>query len=596
MAQFPPTVQNLNTIKRPRASTDLAMSMSQACERCWRRKQKCARDFPCLQCRTAATTCIRRCQGSIIDTDDGGGESYIETLKARIRFLQMREDDAANNPASVLNATPASQPEHTGTINENDRPQETHIIQNTMQEASYLSLAAMAERTDKHRTCPEGLSFLSLLNAATTFHNTNSQVSRDLSFALNEGLRSADEPFCKEDTAAAFHTYLDFLDVSYPYIARAELDQAYRNVIDAHETGTISQRLKEWPDHFVLVYLGVATGLLLSPEYIQHETRAQRLFESSQMALRHVFDCSNDFAMVVCLAALTIHSEFTQAGGSTWHLLGIAMTRCIALGMHTTKVSDLYSDDSELRKNARAFWALYLLDTHVSSALDRPYCLDDCEIMTHPPSTPGFSSLEGAWFHMVDQAQTIRATRRLDKEDVLCTFVNLQHWHECFAPQHVLNKFRGAQLHAGGLVELFKYSAVTSDLHRNMIIMKTEETFTDYLNLLEEKLVSRTGAPASLDVVQVFAIGTIMCRLQSIGQSEQQQVTYQTINILTHLSTRYNYATALRDILMQCLMNTVSVERPETNTRLHHVIEKSEFKISSQMQAIIMGQQSHDRS
>lgn len=460
-------------------------------------------------------------------------------------------------------------------------------LQNTMQEASYLSLSAMAERTDKHRSSSEGLSFLSLLNAAITFNHMYPKSSHFNSADATESFRSLDELFCKGDTAAPFQAYTKFIRISYPYIAQAELEQAFQDVLDAHKGGTISQRTDECPEHPVLVYLGVATGILLSQEHTHHETIAKELFESSQKVLCRVFDRSNDLAMVMCLTAITIYSVLTDMGGSTWHILGLAMSRCIACGMHTAKVSDPDSDDLGPRKHARAFWSLYLLDTHVSSVLDRPFCLDDSDIIMSPPSTPANLPAMDDWCHIVDQARIIRSMRRLERRDVLCDFINLQHWYESSVRRHSLDKFRNVQLYAASLVELFKCSAVTANPNCKMIVREAEKIFANYLALAEDQLVSRISMPDSLSVLQIFAIGIIMCRLQSLGQSTQQQTAYQAINILTLLSIRYSFARGLRDILMECLMTIVGAERQEPSTRLRSLVAKSEIFISGQVQAII---------
>ena len=79
----------------------------------------------------------------------------------------------------------------------------------------------------------------------------------------------------------------------------------------------------------------------------------------------HVFDHAGELSIVRCLTALTIYSMLTAFGGSTWYLLGLAMTRSISYGMHTSRPVELSSDlDGEDKTQMnRVFWTLYILDT-----------------------------------------------------------------------------------------------------------------------------------------------------------------------------------------------------------------------------------------
>lgn len=108
---------------------------------------------------------------------------------------------------------------------------------------------------------------------------------------------------------------------------------------------------------------GLATGLLVSPGYAYTEVIATKYAACAVDLLPRVFDHTSDLSTVQCLVALTIYSLYTALGGSTWHLLGLAMTRCVASGMHISRLSDLDSDNENKRNSCKAFWTLYKLDT-----------------------------------------------------------------------------------------------------------------------------------------------------------------------------------------------------------------------------------------
>jgi hypothetical protein len=334
-------------------------------------------------------------------------------------------------------------------------------------------------------------------------------------------------------------------------------------------------------EQFAIVYLGVATGVLLCPGYNRHEKVVEDLIKCSHDAIRDVLETSDELVTVQCLIALTICSLFSDRAGSTWHLLGLAMTRGIACGLHISKPSQASQPE-----HARAFWTLFLLDTHVSSALDRPFCIEDAAV-----TVPETFASEDSIYPNLDQARTLRIMRRFERGGTLSNFINLRHLHEssddCRSPEKPVD----AQAYAAGLVELFKHNVVTTAPSSKMIITETEEVFTRYLAFLEEQLMARAHAPTTLNPMQVFAIGIIMCRLHILGHIVQQRAAYHAVNILTLLSTRYSYVRGFRDVLMECLMTTVSPEQQEPNTRLHDLVGRLEIPMPSKLETMIFGKE-----
>lgn len=342
----------------------------------------------CAQCRSASTTCIRRRLGSTVDSTDFGGESYVESLKSRIHSLQAQVQEGSNelfDAERIISPTRQLQQ-----ANESDRsdsmqyfPSSNHSstnfqprndLQETMQEASYLSLSAMAERTDRQPFPTEGLSFMTLLRAATGISGSNPTRSVGSNASLSGPLAdfrqsffANNKDFKQLNVGGSFQRYMEFLRSSFPFISNNELKLFYENVISCHERDSLDQFNDDSPEQLLLTYIGIATGILLSPDYHYREALAAELSVESLKLMSRVFDHANDLAIVSCMTALTIYSLFTTFGGSTWHLLGLTMMRCISSGMHTTRVSNAQCDNEEKRKSYRIFWVLYILDTYVNS-------------------------------------------------------------------------------------------------------------------------------------------------------------------------------------------------------------------------------------
>lgn len=535
-----------------------------------------------MQCRVASKECVSRRQGSTIDPSEPSGESYVEALKARIAFLKLRIDEDIRTPES--NPEGATLTGSIATPTQRQTPREPHNdMHSTMQEASYLSLSAMAERTDKTRSVHGGLSFRLLLNADIRGRRGELHAIDNRSDSPTRSFISVDRFLCGGNTSAPYQAYLQHICTAYPYLETTRLERAYQYVTHQHSKGLVSIRESTSPDQYVIIYLSLATGILLSPGYERHQQTAEDLVETSLDAFNYVLDVGDDLAAVLCLIALTICSLFLDKVGSTWHQLGLAMTRGVACGLHTAKASQSDAQDNPT-EYARAFWALFLLDTYVSSALDRPFYLEDTAV-----TMSEHSSTEEDWQLLLIEARMVRSNRQTEEEEIVADFINLSCLHETMASRRPIETMDNATKQASAVVELCKYSITKSRPISSMIVSKIAVRFNNFLAALEDQLISRARAPTSLNGLLVFAIGVIMCRLPSIEQTAKQQTTYQAINILTLLSTRFSYARGLRDILMELMMTAVGAELHQPSARLRELIYKLDIQLPSRIEMMILG-------
>lgn len=243
---------------------------------------------------------------------------------------------------------------------------QSQSMQETMQDdVAYLSLAAMAERTDSHLLATEGLSFLTMLYAAIGVGGSDPTLPVRPNEALSGSLaelrhgRSPDVELGSVEMRESFKRYVELIGHTFPYMTSAELFDRYGHAIavsNSHASDSLAEQL-------VIAYLGMATGLLLGPHFVYKEMMATDLALKAVRLMPKVLDHARSLSAIQCLTALTIYSMYTTLGGSTWHLLGLTMTRCISAGMHTSRFSDRGSQDATQRENNRLLWALYIIDT-----------------------------------------------------------------------------------------------------------------------------------------------------------------------------------------------------------------------------------------
>jgi hypothetical protein len=238
------------------------------------------------------------------------------------------------------------------------------VHRDTQDDMAYLSLSAMAERTDRLPSPMGGLSFLTLLHAAAGASGANPTLPLGKNMAISGSFaelrqnHSLNVDLGGADMRAAFNLYVNMLQIIFPFVAREQLLEQYDTVI--HTSGTPVH-----PEKRALVYLGTATGILLGTHYTYKEIYSTKLAVTAMGLMSHILDRARPLSIVHCLTALTIYSLYTPFGGSTWHLLGLTLTRCVSAGMHTLRVSDPHSESEEQRQSSRTLWTLYVLDTCV---------------------------------------------------------------------------------------------------------------------------------------------------------------------------------------------------------------------------------------
>jgi hypothetical protein len=562
---------------------------------------------------------MQRRLGSVIDTPGFGNLSYVEALKERIHVLRARahEENGANgSPASRQGVTPASQAD---TRRYSEPSSGTAVIENphsdlhdTMQEASYLSLAAMAERTDRQPFPTEGLSFLTLLYAAIGVSGENPAHSLEQNAALSGSLadfrmNTVYGNHMRLANATLFSQYVEFIQRSYPFVTSVELNDMFELVMRAHESNNMERLIAESPETVVIVNTGLATAVLLSPGYAYKEVLATDFVAHAVELLSRVFDHANDISIVRCLTALTIYSMYTTFGGSTWHLLGLTMTRCVASGMHTSRISDPNSDEEEKQKNCRTFWTLYVLDTYISSTLDRPFCLSDNDVMVSPPLTTVSDGCENL-HSVVEHAQLLRSIRQQSDTDAWIHYINLGHWQEALestVPSRItIPTLYQSRLYVRGLIELIKQPSLRSSPQRSMILNGSEHDFAIFLSLSEDSLLSQTGASSPFDAFHVFTAGIIIMQLPMRAEPNtivdkddasrlvaRQRSISQAINILTILSVRYPPIRGLREVLVEYQAIATHDQRLASLEHLRELIGRSDIMISSQLKSLILGEQ-----
>jgi hypothetical protein len=334
--------------------------------------------------------------GVFIDPLQPDASSYIESLQKRVQRLELA---AAQGPPSSsshngpVSASPGRNSVSGGAQADEQLATQSHsqsqgeTLETTKQVLDYLPLSAMAELRDRQQTSLQQYSFQTFLHAASSVSGsdpTRSDISNVALASSVEAFYQAVMPagltLSRSVTDMPVQRYLSVCEVICPFLERHDFLAKYTQVmndLELSETNTAtlpegasrgqrgtttSPLLQAAPHDTLLVYIGIATGILLSPDYRHKEGASITLAQAAFRLVPQVLSESDNAPIVRSLIALAIYSTYSTLGGSTWHLMGLALARAMSAGMHTEGVSDCRAAEPERRESGRLFWALYALD------------------------------------------------------------------------------------------------------------------------------------------------------------------------------------------------------------------------------------------
>ncbi|GLA91473.1 hypothetical protein AtubIFM57143_004973 [Aspergillus tubingensis] len=274
----------------PTPQSPTAQRRLQACERCWKRKQKCDRLLPgCTACIEAKANCCPRSVQLGGTAEDASGLSnaalpdYIETLKRKAEVLD--DQSRRRRPRLSTNTSDGrpSLPSNIPTDAAHDSPQTSHD---------------------------------------TPLTDQTSLTERSVQAAMGE---------------------IEFLSRNAMAEPRGE----------------------------------AKSGI---------ELFASSLHSTAMQSFPTILGSNDDLNMLHSMQLMIIYSMFSSMGGSTWHLVGLAMKKAISYRFHKEPLSDIGIPEQKLNRRRNIFWNLYILDRTISCAMDRPFSIEDEDVTLQLPS------------------------------------------------------------------------------------------------------------------------------------------------------------------------------------------------------------------
>jgi len=270
-----------------------------------------------------------------------------------------------------------------------------------------LSMRAMAEPCNRASEFLKELSMPRIISAVTETYGGNPEMASradPLWDGIGKHIRrsgSADLErlhLRRSDALQSLETYLNVVDFRYPRLPVKNVEHGI-NAITAERASAYDETLSKDPAHIFLAYMVMAIVPLVSDIYpvSQGSFISIHLLTKSLKVLEAVFKMEDGVDIIQCLHLLVIFSIHSSAAGSSWLLIGVAMKKCIALGYHREAGNATTSlPQEQLEQRRWAFWSCYLLDRLISSALGRPFSINDRYVsvafpgnMANVPQQPG---------------------------------------------------------------------------------------------------------------------------------------------------------------------------------------------------------------
>ena len=389
-----------------------------ACDRCSRRKQRCDRQLPaCSNCQKAGLTCESAAkENSVIQLNDRDvlRKGYVRLLEERVAGLETQVRVRGLATAEVT-ATSTHEEETTQTARREHLPLTTYSSASPPSfqhgtgdmNMAFLSLSAMAEPQNRAGEFLRDLSMSRIISAVTENYGGNPEMvgRTDLLWDriaknIQQTGKSSSRRLClhRAEAEKSLDTYLIIVDFRYP---RLPIDKAKRGMdaITTEDDDVCKSVLTDNPAHVFLAYMVIAIVPLVSDTYpvSQGSFISTHILSESLKILDQVFQKEDGVDIIQCIHLLVAFSIHSSTAGSSWHLIGFAMKKCIALGYHREPPAGTAVTPDEAEEQRWAFWSCHLLDRLISAALGRPFSISDKDVTVRLPGdgTEASTALSG---------------------------------------------------------------------------------------------------------------------------------------------------------------------------------------------------------
>lgn len=527
----------------------------------------------CSACIEASARCSPR-QIRVESAEENSGLShaalpgYVESLKQRIHALEslpQRKRRRVAGEDTVDDATPSALPDSHGGLDSS--------VQAAMGEIGFLSRSAMAEPRDGASGFPRQLELSEMLQAMLSLsggspsqsRSTDDEASQWNFLAFSDPLQA----LSRDSMAPFLDRFLQQISMFYLHFDRKELEEQYEAFF-AERAGPPGDGVDSVRSHRDFsVYVALAIGMLLSPQSGRVDLMAQGLHSAAVKLLPRILQSGNYLSLVHCLLLLIVYSLLSPNGGSSWHLLGLAMKRSIAFGLHKDQEGDSPLPVEIITKRMYLFWTLYMLDRTLCTTMDRPFGIQDQDIsLSFPRQLSSDDDKDAFELHLLMHAKLTSSIRDSDERCPVFHYRNICFWREVprelrsFLASNEVARNHVHQLSCRALIQVLPMYITTGHVHSDAIPgshqLEIEHDVRSSCEQMIEHMYRSLDHASSItaftDGYDVFAAGVAIICIGSLSPSAHTLTDAGVVNkcvaILTALGERFSGVKVFRRVLL----------------------------------------------
>ncbi|KAK1502149.1 hypothetical protein CTAM01_05587 [Colletotrichum tamarilloi] len=596
----------------PESPLTSTVTRPQACERCWKRKQKCDRRLPaCTSCSGLGAECIPRNQdfNTVSELSHTSVIGYVSSLKRRIANLEEQSlhrkrsrthsgraeschgsspmDDSLTTPRDAISITSSRALD---TVNINRHGTEDSSVRATMGAIGFLSRNAMAEPRDNSDDLPRKFSLAEVISGALAIDGRDPSTAMPAPQTPDMNSRLSSES--RDLTLEHVRKFLEW-PIIMPYIDK---DIYLRQCEDVMACRTDCHAAQSPPPlHVFNLHMACAIGISLSPTSTHLSFLNASLHSAALGELPSILRTESTLEHIHCMIMLTIYSLYNFSGGSAWHLLGLAMKTCISLDLHREPDANSSIGLPEADRRRWLFWAVYSFDRMLSLVMDRPLSIQDDYISVQLPAEDDGLSITTKTPHQTSQtirylvlySQLVSSIRSGRREDILLTYSNIVHWRDLppnvdrqspSAP-HLLYLFE--QLSCRALIHLASLTPQTIVRNEfwlgNNQDLETDTINTSYqfINRSYDLFIKGSFVCSFIDAYDIFqAAVAFACLTRRRSQNdfaarrlaEVTEVISKASTLVTIAASRFPALAAFQQVLLSLSTRNMETDETTSNT------------------------------
>ncbi|KAJ5204378.1 uncharacterized protein N7498_005257 [Penicillium cinerascens] len=437
-----------------------------------------------------------------------------------------------------------------------------HTVQDAMGEIGFLSCIAMAEPRDGSRGLSQELSIGRMLRSTLSLSGANpTQSAIDPYIQSTVAMVDPSMTLNRQLCLPFITRFVETVGVQFLHInPKALLDdfEAFFNISDDSANNTQSFL----PVKRFNLYLSMATGALLSPGSGSLQGLASNYHAAAMKLFPRIIDSGARVDILHCMLSLILYSMHGDIGGSTWHLIGLAMKKAIAGRFHKEVETDSRMSPELLKARRNIFWSLYTLDRTISTITDRPFSIEDDDIAVLGPE--GYqktvsSGNDDLACHLVSHARFMSSIRDAASNSILYHYGNFCYWKDFAIGHDSATKFTAVcvkRLSCRAMIEILKVKGsvnTESNLVRGSGSIENDfiKASVDYVEEEYQRFDRGEFTGSFVDAYDIFGAGVIIVCL-SAGKSlpaRNANIVSKCTALLTLLGERFSGLRVFRRVL-----------------------------------------------